>query len=140
MQQVTCLQHWQVIRCATQKLCRLKIGIGGSGHPLAPPTPPYRRVRIRRFSKLSPSNAFNISDTRSHSNPASQSDPNFQGRLGRDLHPQAVENARRTKSQPGGDARLIIRYKRSYCFLSSFLSPLSSALSSLLFSSFFVLS
>jgi hypothetical protein len=26
----------------------------GSGHPLAPPTPPYRRVRIRRFSKLSP--------------------------------------------------------------------------------------
>jgi hypothetical protein len=24
------------------------------GHPLAPPTPPYRRVRIRRFSKLSP--------------------------------------------------------------------------------------
>src|SRR5205807_120717 len=26
----------------------------GSSHLLAPPTPPYRRVRIRRFSKLSP--------------------------------------------------------------------------------------
>src|SRR6266851_5098393 len=26
----------------------------GSSHLLAPPTPPYKRVRIRRFSKLSP--------------------------------------------------------------------------------------
>src|ERR1700726_1157263 len=26
----------------------------GGSHLLAPPTPPYRRVRIRRFSKLSP--------------------------------------------------------------------------------------
>jgi len=25
------------------------IGIGGSGRPLAPATPPYVRVRIRRF-------------------------------------------------------------------------------------------
>ena len=40
--------------------------------------------------------AFNIWDTRSHSNPASQSDPNFQGRLRRDLHPLATEHARRT--------------------------------------------
>jgi len=26
----------------------------GSGHPLSPATPPYMRVRIRRFSELSP--------------------------------------------------------------------------------------
>ncbi|HEV2965035.1 MAG TPA: hypothetical protein VG649_24640, partial [Candidatus Angelobacter sp.] len=24
----------------------------GSGHPLSPPTPPYMRVRIRRFDKV----------------------------------------------------------------------------------------
>src|ERR1700736_4530841 len=29
----------------------------GSGHPLAPPTPPYKRVRIRRFSELGPRGA-----------------------------------------------------------------------------------
>jgi hypothetical protein len=26
----------------------------GDGHPSSPPTPPYMRVRIRRFSELSP--------------------------------------------------------------------------------------
>src|SRR5947209_1528430 len=26
----------------------------GNGHPFSPPTPPYVRVRIRRFRKLSP--------------------------------------------------------------------------------------
>jgi len=31
-----------------------QIGIGGSGCPPSPATPPYMRVRIRRFRKLSP--------------------------------------------------------------------------------------
>src|SRR5205809_6233334 len=38
---------------------------------------------------------------RSYSNLTSPSDRNFQGRLGRDLHPQAVEHARRTKQKGG---------------------------------------
>src|SRR5437773_1770996 len=52
---------------------------------------------------------------RSYSNLTSPSDRNFQGRLGRDLHPQAVEHARRTKVKAALSGCLLL-HSNSGCY------------------------